>query len=36
MAVTGIGGLFFRSADPEGRAAWYREHLGISAGHDGI
>lgn len=36
MAVTGIGGLFFRSGDPEGRAAWYREHLGISAGHDGI
>ncbi|SFI70524.1 MULTISPECIES: VOC family protein [Microbacterium] len=36
MAVTGIGGLFFRSRDPEVRAAWYREHLGIEAGHDGI
>jgi glyoxylase I family protein len=35
MGVTGIGGLFFRSRDPEGRAAWYREHLGIEAGHDG-
>lgn len=33
--VTGIGGLFFRSKDPEARAAWYREHLGIGAGHDG-
>lgn len=29
MPVTGIGGLFFRSRDPEARAAWYREHLGI-------
>lgn len=36
MPVTGVGGLFFRSVDPEGRAAWYREHLGIPAGHDGI
>ncbi|WNM26180.1 VOC family protein [Demequina capsici] len=35
MAVTGIGGLFFRSHDPEGRAAWYREHLGIDAGAEG-
>ena len=34
--VTGIGGLFFRSRDPEARAAWYREHLGIGARHDGI
>jgi glyoxylase I family protein len=36
VAVTGIGGIFFRSRDPEARAAWYREHLGIEAGHDGI
>jgi glyoxylase I family protein len=36
VAVTGIGGLFFRSRDPEARAAWYREHLGVEAGHDGI
>jgi len=36
MGVTGIGGLFFRSRDPEARAAWYREHLGIEAGHDGV
>lgn len=36
MTVVGIGGLFFRSADPDRRAAWYREHLGMAAGHDGI
>ncbi|SDS75522.1 VOC family protein [Microterricola viridarii] len=36
MGVTGIGGLFFRSRDPEARAAWYREHLGIEAGGDGL
>ena len=36
MAVTGIGGLFFRSADPDSRADWYREHLGIEAGHTGL
>lgn len=35
MAVTGIGGLFFRSRDPQARAAWYREHLGIEAGAEG-
>jgi catechol 2,3-dioxygenase-like lactoylglutathione lyase family enzyme len=35
MTVTGIGGLFFRSRDPEARAAWYREHLGIEAGGEG-
>ena len=27
--VTGIGGIFFRSQDPEGLSAWYREHLGV-------
>jgi len=36
MGVLGIGGLFFRSRDPEARAAWYREYLGIEAGHDGV
>lgn len=36
MAVTGIGGLFFRSADPDGRAAWYAEHLGIDAGSNAV
>jgi glyoxylase I family protein len=28
--VTGIGGLFFRSKDPEGLAAWYEDHLGVT------
>ncbi len=36
MTVTGIGGLFFRSRDPQARAAWYREHLGIDAGEDAV
>ncbi len=34
--MTGTGGLFVRSVDPEARAAWYREHLGIEAGADRI
>lgn len=29
--VLGIGGLFFRSRDPESLARWYRDHLGIDA-----
>jgi glyoxylase I family protein len=36
MGVTGIGGLFFRSKEPDARAAWYREHLGIEAGSDQV
>lgn len=32
MPVLGIGGLFFRSKDPDALSAWYREHLGIGAG----
>ncbi len=28
--VTGIGGFFFRSRDPEGLAAWYEERFGIA------
>lgn len=31
MAVTGIGGLFFRAAQPEKLTAWYLEHLGVGA-----
>ncbi|MCF3641433.1 VOC family protein [Rhizobium sp. TRM95111] len=27
--VTGIGGLFFRSRDPDALARWYETHLGI-------
>jgi predicted enzyme related to lactoylglutathione lyase len=29
MAVTGIGGVFFRAKDPKALQAWYGEHLGI-------
>ena len=35
MHVTGIGGLFFRSRDPQARAAWYAEHLGVGPAGDG-
>lgn len=33
--VVGIGGIFLKARDPEGLAAWYRDHLGvpIDAGH---
>ena len=34
MRVTGIGGFFFRSADPDALTAWYRLHLGVG-GPDG-
>jgi predicted enzyme related to lactoylglutathione lyase len=27
--VVGIGGVFFRSRDPDALRAWYAEHLGI-------
>jgi predicted enzyme related to lactoylglutathione lyase len=27
--VTGIGGIFFKSRDPEQLKAWYKTHLGI-------
>ncbi|MCA9176528.1 MAG: hypothetical protein KDB14_18700 [Planctomycetales bacterium] len=27
--VTGIGGVFFKAADPVALGAWYRRHLGI-------
>ncbi len=29
MAVTGIGGMFFRAKDPEALTAWYRDQLGV-------
>ena len=28
--VTGIGGIFFRAADPKGLADWYEKHLGVT------
>ena len=27
--VTGIGGIFFKSKDPQALGAWYKAHLGI-------
>ncbi len=32
MGVTGVGGLFFRSTDPEALSAWYKTMLGIGGG----
>ena len=32
MGVLGMGGLFFRSKDPEALSAWYKEHLGVGGG----
>jgi predicted enzyme related to lactoylglutathione lyase len=29
--VTGLGGVFFRSADPQALKEWYREQLGIES-----
>jgi catechol 2,3-dioxygenase-like lactoylglutathione lyase family enzyme len=29
MRVTGFGGLFFKSADPEKLYQWYEKHLGM-------
>ncbi len=30
--VTGIGGIFFKSPNPERLGAWYRSHLGMDVG----
>ncbi len=35
MAVTGIGGFFFRAKDPKALAAWYVEHLGVGSAPHG-
>ena len=35
MAVTGIGGFFFRARDPEALGRWYATHLGVGAGDYG-
>lgn len=29
LAVTGIGGIFFKSPDPKALQAWYQQHLGV-------
>ena len=34
--VTGIGGIFFRSRDPDALKKWYVEHLGIPMDDDGF
>jgi len=34
MAVTGIGGLFFRAQDPRALGEWYLTHLGVGAAPD--
>jgi predicted enzyme related to lactoylglutathione lyase len=31
MGVLGIGGIFFRSKDPDALTAWYRDRLGVGA-----
>ncbi|MEX1827107.1 VOC family protein [Luteibacter sp. CQ10] len=36
MAVTGIGGFFFRAKDPKALGAWYAEHLGVGEGAYGM
>lgn len=36
MAVTGIGGIFFRAKDPEALLAWYVEHLGVGSPPYGV
>jgi predicted enzyme related to lactoylglutathione lyase len=33
--VTGIGGVFFRCADPVALTEWYSEHLGLPVDDDG-
>jgi predicted enzyme related to lactoylglutathione lyase len=32
MAVTGMGGYFFRAKDPQALKAWYKDHLGVGGG----
>jgi predicted enzyme related to lactoylglutathione lyase len=32
MPIQAIGGFFFRSADPDALAAWYKQHLGMGGG----
>lgn len=34
--VTGIGGVFFKAENPEALRGWYREHLGLEAGPQGV
>lgn len=34
--AVGIGGLFFRAADPQALAQWYETHLGVSDMSKGV
>lgn len=34
--VTGIGGVFFKSKNPEKLKQWYYEHLGVTPDEDGF
>jgi predicted enzyme related to lactoylglutathione lyase len=34
--VTGVGGIFFKSKDPEKLSAWYRANLGIEPKESGV
>ena len=36
MRVTGFGGLFFKSPDPERLYQWYEKHLGIKRDEYGV
>lgn len=33
--VTGIGGVFFKTKDPEKLSAWYQKHLGFPSSEEG-
>jgi predicted enzyme related to lactoylglutathione lyase len=35
-SVTGLGGVFFKSADPERLYAWYEKHLGLKKEEGGV
>lgn len=35
VKVRGIGGIFFKSPNPEALRAWYAQHLGIVSGESG-
>src|SRR5256885_9651368 len=34
--VTGLGGVFFKAADPEWLYAWYENHLGLNRSEGGV
>jgi predicted enzyme related to lactoylglutathione lyase len=36
MAVTGIGGVFFRAKNPEALSVWYKTHFGIGLESGGV